>query len=518
MLDEAEAGAGKRTAKRTCCAHRAVAFRDDAGLSSGLPRKCPATRIKAGDHPAFEATDTGRKTSSSYSGHLRADIGRLSNCSNENVFQDLPASSAIFQPMAFVFSANYALSINMRAVAACSAMAAAGALTGITIGIRRARFGSDKCKRVAARQFDAENETVLGEIKQWDANFADMTPYPINTVGHVARVVSTRMDVHELPWCARGRAPHVENIEKAFPMLIPFCFRWKDSDSRGHGKCRSRATKAQSWVTRPTPIQLETTTASNSVWQTPQPLFGGYSRSTVPGLAAEVIKTQEAMDSAEVGTLDLKVLAKSRSGDACVSQPYGGSMRRAMNGRTKTGGLSAGSAGYCDLTAVQLDAAENLAPAEIASDVSGMVVYQACGHTDIEDTATARAAITVARCDRRCPHDELEASLPERKPAAEILDFFWELGRCDTGCSLDAGLISGDAEISLSTTYNFARIHQSPFPGLNQQCHRSPLAALVPFAVPRIRRGSPVTDGHLPQSADSGEFRNWVLATKGKGI
>ena len=86
---------------------------------------------------------------------------------------------------------------------------------------------------------------------------------------------------------------------------------------------------------------------------------------------------------------------------------------------------------------------------------------------------------------------------------------------------MDAVLISGDAEcggISLSTAYTFARIHLPLYLGPNQQCHRLPMATLVPFAVPMVKQGSPVTDGQLPQSAHFGEFRNWLLAAKGRGI
>ncbi len=86
---------------------------------------------------------------------------------------------------------------------------------------------------------------------------------------------------------------------------------------------------------------------------------------------------------------------------------------------------------------------------------------------------------------------------------------------------MDAVLISGDAEfggISPSKAYNFARIHQPLLLGVNQQCPRLPLATLVPIAVSMVKRGSPVTDGQVPQPAHFGEFRNWVLAAKGRGI
>ena len=86
---------------------------------------------------------------------------------------------------------------------------------------------------------------------------------------------------------------------------------------------------------------------------------------------------------------------------------------------------------------------------------------------------------------------------------------------------MDAILISGDAEcggISLSTAYTFARIHLPLYLGPNQQCHRLPMATLVPLAVPMVKQGSHFADGQLPQSAHSGGFWNWVLAAKGREV
>ena len=175
-----------------------------------------------------------------------------------------------------------------------------------------ARYGSTEWHQVAASQGNGGNASVLAGVSQWGANFADMIAYPINTEGQGARATQDGMDAYGFPWCAFGRAPDVESMENEFPLLIPFSSHWKDSG--GPGKYRGGVGTAQLWVTHHAPFLFMMAIADNSSVQTPQPLFGGYSQPTVPGIVLEGIDVTEALASAESGSLTLEALLSGASG------------------------------------------------------------------------------------------------------------------------------------------------------------------------------------------------------------
>lgn len=427
MLAEAEAGARKRIAKWVDGTYRAVTFSDAAGLAPGLIRNCSMTMTKRGDHLTFDFTGTSPETPSSYNAHPQAVIGHMANYIYEYVFHDLPVSSATFQPIDFVFPPNSILSPDVRAATSCSVMAATGAMSAVANCISRARFGSDEWQQVAASQGNGGNALVLAGISQWGANFSDMIAYQLNTEGQGARAIKDGMDAYGFPWCAFGRAPDVESMENEFPLLIPFSSHWKDSG--GPGKYRGGVGTVQLWVTHHVPMLFEMAVADNSVIQTPQPLFGGYAQPTVPGIVIEGLNVEEAMASAEAGSLTLEALLDGHFGGTVISQPYGSSIHPVMNGQCIIVGLSTGGTGYGDPidrdpAAVAADVAKGLVSPEVAESVYGVVLEGATGRVDGAATASARQAVIARRLERGRPYDEFEADWRQRKPAEDILEFF----------------------------------------------------------------------------------------------
>ncbi len=427
MLDEAEAGARKRIAHWADGTYKTVTFSDSAGLRPGLMRNCSMTMVKKGDHLLFDLTGTSPETPSSYNAHPQAVIGHMANYIYEYVFHDLPISSATFAPVDFVFPPNSMLSPDVRAATSCSVMAATGAMSAVANCISRARFGSDEWRQVAASQGNGGNAIVLAGMSQWGAMFADMIAYPINTEGQGARATSDGMDAYGFPWCAFGRAPDVEAMENEFPMIIPFSSHWKDSG--GHGKQRGGVGTAQLWVTHHVPMLFQMAIADNSIIQTPQPLFGGYAQPTVPGLRIDGINVEEALATAESGTLTMEALLEGRFGGTVVSEPYGSAIHPVMAGQSIIIGLSTGGTGYGDPldrdpAAVQLDVTKELVSASVAKDVYGVVIDERTKRFDRDATAAARNEIIAGRLSRGRPYDEFEADWSKRKPPEEILEFF----------------------------------------------------------------------------------------------
>lgn len=426
MLDEAELGARSRVAHWADGTYRTVTFSDAAGLTPGLIRNCSMTMVKKGDTLSFDFTGTSPETPSSYNAHPQAVIGHMANYIYEYVFHDLPVSSATFQNINFTFPEKSMLSPDARAATSCSVMAATGAMSATANCISRARYSSDEWEQVAASQGNGGNAIVLAGISQWGAGFADMIAYPINTEGQGARAVQDGMDAYGFPWCAFGRAPDVESMENEFPLLIPFSSHWKDSG--GAGKHRGGVGTAQLWVTHHVPMLFQMAIADNSTVQTPQPLFGGYSQPTVPGIVLQGIDVKETLRLAESGTLTLEALLAGDFGGTVVSSTYGSSIHPVMDGESIIVGLSTGGTGYGDPidrdpAAVENDVRKELVSREVARDVYAVVLDDA-GRVDESASKAARDVVLQARFNRGKPYAEFVTEWSQRKPDESILGLF----------------------------------------------------------------------------------------------
>jgi N-methylhydantoinase B/oxoprolinase/acetone carboxylase alpha subunit len=427
MLDEAEAGARTRIESWADGTYRCNTFSDAAGLSESLIRNCSMTMTKRGDTLRFDFSGTSPENPSSYNAHPQAVIGHMANYIYEYVFHDLPISSATFQPIDFDFPPNSMLSPDIRAATSCSVMAATGAMSSVANCVSRARFGSDEWRQVAASQGNGGNAVVIAGISQWNANFADMIAYPINTEGQGARATGDGMDAYGFPWCAFGRAPDVEAMENEFPLLIPFSSHWRDSG--GHGKHRGGVGTAQLWVTHHVPMLFQMAIADNANVQTPQPLFGGYAQPTVPGIVLDGVDVAEALAAADANTLTLEGLLAGAFGGTVRSTTYGSAVHPVPGGQSILIALSTGGTGYGDPldrepAAVVLDVVKGLVSHDVAASVYGVIVDAETNRLDVDATEDTRRQRREERLARGVPYDDFVAGWSERKPDDAILGNF----------------------------------------------------------------------------------------------
>lgn len=426
MLMEAEAGARRRLLSWPDGTYRCVTFSDAAGLERGLIRNCYMTMKKTGDRLLVDFTGTSPENMSSYNAHPQAVVGHLANYIYEYVFHDLPISSATFQPIDFVFPHNSCLSPDVRAASSNSVMICTGAMSSIANCVSRARFGTDDWKQVTASLGNGGNATVIAGLSQWNMPFADMLAYPINTEGQGARATQDGMNAYGFPWCAFGRAPDVESMENEFPMVVPFSQHW--SDSGGHGKYRGGVGTAQFWSAHHVPMLFMMAIADNSTIQTPQPLFGGYSPPTVPGLALRGVKTSELLRRIKDQPIDLAGLVRGDFGEV-VSEPYGRSVRPIMGDETITIGLSTGGAGYGDPIdrapeLVERDILDGLVSLWTAEKVYKVAWEAARQRVDVGTTRQLRADERKARLARGRRFADFEREWSLRKPPEEILKLY----------------------------------------------------------------------------------------------
>lgn len=435
MLIEAEKGA--RTRVRQWCdgVYRNVTFSDSAGLKPGLMRNCSMTMTKKGDHLIFNFDGTSPETPSSYNAHPQAVVGHMANYIYEYVFHDLPISSATFEAVDFVFPENSMLSPDARAATSNSVMTCSGVMSSTANCISRARYASDEWRQVAASQGNGGNAIVIAGVSQWGANFADMIAYPINTEGQGGRATSDGMDAYGFPWCGFGRAPDVETMENEFPLMVPFSSHWRDSG--GAGKYRGGMGTAQLWLTHDVPMLFQMAISDNSSIQTPQPLYGGYSQATVPGIVIEGVNVRKLMEQPESGNVrvSLEGLLAGDFGGELKTSPYGSSIHPVMDGQSVIVGFSTGGTGYGDPldrdpASVEIDVSKQLVSEGLAHRVYG-VVLDAATRVDEKATAERRKEIVEQRLARGVPYDEFQETWSKKEPDESIMKYFgsWPEGR-----------------------------------------------------------------------------------------
>lgn len=429
MLQVAEAGARDVISQWPDGKYRCVTFSDAVGLRQGLVRNCHMTMVKSGSHLLIDLTGTGPETPSSYNAHGQAAIAHISNYIYEYLFHSLPISNGTFANIDFKFGDNTCLSPDVRAATSNSVMISTGVMSAIHNTCAKAMFSTTMWEQAGAPLGYGGNALVLAGQNQWGAAFADMLAYSINTEGQGARPTQDGMDAFGFPWCVFGRAPNTEIVENEFPLLVPLSNHWKDSC--GHGKYRGGVGTVQMWVSHHVPTVYMMAIADNSKLQTPQPLFGGYSPCTVPGIGIRNANIMELLGREDPEfRLDHDYLLEKRpvGGDYEV-EFQGRSVRPYQRGDVVTFAFSTGGTGYGDplerdVYAIERDLAKNVMTSETARRIY-RVEWDAAGRrVDREATRKLRQDELDARRARGRPFDEFEREWLRLKPRDEILVYY----------------------------------------------------------------------------------------------
>ncbi|MCX7171060.1 MAG: hydantoinase B/oxoprolinase family protein, partial [Proteobacteria bacterium] len=224
-------------------------------------------------------------------------------------------------------------------------------------------------------------------------------------------------------------APNTEQVENEFPLLVPLSNHWKDSC--GHGKYRGGVGTAQMWVTHHVPAVYMMAIADNSKLQTPQPLFGGYSPCTVPGIGIRAANVKQLMmNGDEKLKMDVQdLLVNQTVGGKYEYEFQGRSVRPYSDGDVITFAFSTGGTGYGDPldrdpAQVQIDIEKNVITAGTAQQVYKVVWDEAGRRVDHAATTKLRAQELVARKQRGKPYAEFEKIWSTKKPADEILLYY----------------------------------------------------------------------------------------------
>jgi N-methylhydantoinase B/oxoprolinase/acetone carboxylase alpha subunit len=425
MLEVAEQGARNRIRTWADGVYRCVTFADAVGLQQGLVRSCFMTLVKEDDHLTVDFTGTGPETASSYNAHPQAAIGHFANYVYEYMFHDLPIGNGTFAPIDFVFEPGTCLYPDVRAATSNSVMIATGVMSAVHNTFAKAVFSTEHWRQAGASMGNGGNAIVLAGLSQWNAPFADMLAYSINTEGQGALPTMDGMNAFGFPWCPAGRAPDTELVENEFPLFIPISSHWKDS--AGHGKYRGGVGTAQLWVAHHVPMVFMMSIADNSKVQTPQGLFGGYAPCTIPGVSIAGADLMQQLREGRAIDLDITEVLRTHSvGGQWGNEFQGRAPRPYMQNDVITVAFATGGAGYGD--PLERD------PRAVGEDIDkGLVSQWAAEHVyhvaydperhrvDGPETERRRAAERQARLARGRPYAEFEAEWLQRKPPEEIL-------------------------------------------------------------------------------------------------
>lgn len=429
MLQTAQEGARQIIELWPDGKYRCVTFSDAVGLKQGLVRSCFMTLEKGGDRLMVDFSETGPETPSSYNAHPQAAIAHFSNYIYEYLFHALPISNGTFANIDFKFSPNTCLNPDVRAATSNSVMIATGVMSAVHNTCAKAMFSTTLWQQAGASMGNGGNALVLAGQNQWNAPFADMLAYSINTEGQGARPQEDGMDAFGFPWCVFGRAPNVEQVENEFPLLIPLSNHWKDSC--GHGKFRGGVGTAQMWVTHHVPAVYMMAIADNSKLQTPQPLFGGYAPCTVPGIGIRSTNVKQMMlDGDESLKMDVEDLLTKRSIQGDYENEFQGrSVRPYSDGDVITFAFSTGGTGYGDpldrdVESVVLDLQKNVITVGTAQHIYKVVWNEETQRVDNEATSNLRKQELAARNKRGIPYDEFVVLWNKKKPSDDILLYY----------------------------------------------------------------------------------------------
>ena len=435
MVRRAEEAARKRIRLWPDGTYRCVNFSDNLGMNQGLVRSCSMAMTKDGDRLTFDFEGTSPENPTSYNAHPQAIIGHMTNYVYEYVFHDLPISNGTFASVDFKFPKGSCLYPDDRAATSCAVMIATGAMSAVHNCFAKARFSSGQWRQAVASHANAGNGLILAGTTQWGGPFVDMMPYTLNTEGQGGRPRADGIDAFGFSWCAFGRAPDVEMMENEAPLLIPLSQFWRDSC--GHGLHRGGAGTVQLWLAHNVPSVFFTAVSGNAKLQTPQPLFGGYAPSTVPGIGIRDADLAERLRNDEDLELDAcDIIANKDIGGRWEIEFQSRDVRAYNRDDVITIGLSTGGAGYGDPLerdpqAVLEDVKRGLVSDGVARNVYGVAGDTEHGRVDEHETAGLRAGQRERRLERGRPYEEFVSEWETKRPPQEILQWFgsWPQGK-----------------------------------------------------------------------------------------
>jgi len=427
MVDVAAEGARRVISCLPDGKYRCVNFNDGVGIHEGLVRSAYLTVTKEDDKLTIDFTGTSPENLSPYNAHTQAVIGHMANYMFEYVFHSLPASSAVFMPIGFIFPPNICLNPARDAATSNSVMICSGVMSAVHSVFGKMVFPSQEMwRQVVASHSNAGNAYVLAGINQFGHPFSQMLAYTLNTEGHGGRLIGDGGNAEGFCWCLYGRAPSVEAMENEMPVFVPISQH--AMDTCGHGKYRGGAGTFQMMVVHRTPMAAFLSIADNSNLQTPQGLFGGYAPACCPGMHVRNSNLMKMLGEGDSSVdLDLYPFVKNRTGGGDWENEFHCKQATMYNeGDIVNFGWSTGGAGYGDPLERDPESVVKDVIDRIISDWTAehvyKVVYDKETHIiDYEATERLRSEERNLRLQRGKPYEEFEKEWSKLRPPEEIL-------------------------------------------------------------------------------------------------
>jgi len=406
---------------------RSVVFTDHIGVDEGLVR-ASCTLTKKGDQLKLDYTGTSPETPGPYNAFKHTMIAHNAMYLYGFPFNDLPLSAGIWEAIDFVVPPGTCLNANPEAAVSNSVLVCSLSMCLIHLTMSKLLFASGLPDQATAPFGNNGDAYVMSGKNQWGIPFTDMLAYPLNSEGGGARHNADGVDSWGFPWGPWGRGPDVEEEEDEKPHIHLFQKILKDTC--GHGKYRGGAGITVAWAVKNTSQAVYQSIIKSSRLQALQPLFGGYTPPTHPGIQvrdADVLQKMSAGDEDLPSDVYELILQKKIAGNYEISP----NLRAAQI--FKEGeifvGCSHGGVGYGDVlerdpALVIQDLQHQIISAWAAKKVYHVVYDPITFVLDEAETRIKREAVRKVRIKKGLDYESFNKEWTAQKPSEPLLKYY----------------------------------------------------------------------------------------------
>lgn len=427
MIKESEDGARKRIETWNDGTYRHVVFIDTTGAEASLLR-VPLAIHKKGDRITIDLTGTSPEHEGSFQALAPAVRAHCAVNLYQFPFHDFPISAGTMEPIDFIIPHGTIMDPDPEAAISCSPITASAVFPLLGVTLSKMMYDSPQRDLVCGFCSSNSSAPMISCVNQHGAKVVDFMGFPLNAWGLSARHDMDGIDAFGFPHGPWGKAPDVEDIERAFPLL--HLYQKNMPDSGGFGRYRGGNGVTLAYAIHKVPYAIFTATTKESKFPTHTGMFGGYCETVVP--AIRVIDT-DVIAAMKDGTIDLP----GSDVELVQNNPFGGKIvleHQARPARIVHRGeiicsSTQGGGGYGDVL--------ERPPADVATDVRNCAITLATAmrvykvvldpetlSVDEIATADARTAERKARLARAKPYAEFVAEWSQKRPHPQALKFF----------------------------------------------------------------------------------------------
>ena len=405
IITESAEGARKRIQAWNDGVYRHVVFLDTTGMETSLLR-VPIALHKKGDRLLIDLTGCSPEHGGSFQSLAPCTRAHCAIYFYQFPFSDFPISAGTMEPIDYVIPHGTIMDPDPEAAISCSPISVSAVFPLLAVVFSKMMFDSPQRDLVCGFASSSSTPMING-VNQHGAKIVDYLAFPLNAWGLSARHDCDGVDLFGFPHGPWGKAPDVEDVERAFPVL--HLYQKSLPDSCGFGKYRGGAGVTVAYTVHHVPHAVFLAAAKESKFSTTCGLFGGYSQTVMPAIRVINTDVLAQLNGGEIPLPDndYDLLERNPFGGEVVREHQPRPSRVIKRGEVITGG-GQGGGGYGDvLERPPEKVIEDLRTSVIthwtAENIYKVAYDRETLKVDVEKTEHLRAAERKARLARGKP-------------------------------------------------------------------------------------------------------------------